>query len=577
MFRYDFNIKKTSGFTLIEIIIAITIIGIISVSIPPVFAFVARSNEYNRISFTAANLANEKMEYIRSLSFAEIGTVGGNPSGTLEMTEAKEINGRSYTIQTIVNWVEEGDCSAGGSADWDYKSIRVIATSTATASGINVSKELESLIARDSEQPAFTGSNLRVCVFRGWNPSFDPLNPVYVGPVKDVSVSIIGPSIATVISNHKGSALFLDINNGTYDVEVDAGFLNMIVLPNTFPKEIEITDGNTTQEFAFVEYPCRLSIKLIDLDTKNPIVLNEESFSGGQLTLNHPYDNIWVKTFNSTDSMGLLPNDLFSGLWPVGAGYSGLYSFDDINIPGYIPSQKPVWDADKDEEWMGDFEAPDTTKNLKLLIIPLPLPSDTTVESLDENWTMADSVNITANNPLKDGIAYYTEDDIKYLTDSIFSTNHPADKLVLAGGSPQYTAGGLFFTNSKLEVSSHSNLRLKANNVVIKGQVEIHKHSHPDNDGKLTLNIINGDIESSFGTIAVNQFIIEELKDGSELEDGNGNKGISGRQYGKVYFASDVLLDDTLLIEKGAYYFPDGFQLPTDASKSPQEGGLISR
>lgn len=98
---------KNKGMTLIEIIIAIAIVGIIAATLFPIIVFTTQGNQHNRISLVAQNLASERMEQVRGLSFQDIGTIGGNPTGTIPQTEIKVMAGREYRINTTINWIDQ--------------------------------------------------------------------------------------------------------------------------------------------------------------------------------------------------------------------------------------------------------------------------------------------------------------------------------------------------------------------------------------------------------------------------------------------------------------------------------------
>ena len=99
--------NRESGMTLIELIISIAIIGIIAAALLPVMVFTTQGNQHNRIALVAQNLANERMEELRGLSFQDVGTAGGNPTGTIPRTQTRTIGGRSYTIVTAINWIDQ--------------------------------------------------------------------------------------------------------------------------------------------------------------------------------------------------------------------------------------------------------------------------------------------------------------------------------------------------------------------------------------------------------------------------------------------------------------------------------------
>ena len=83
----------------------------------------------NKARTGALALALERMEYIRSLPYSNVGTVGGDPSGSLATSESLEINNITYTRTTYIVYVDDpkdgtGASDANGVTD-DYKRVKV--------------------------------------------------------------------------------------------------------------------------------------------------------------------------------------------------------------------------------------------------------------------------------------------------------------------------------------------------------------------------------------------------------------------------------------------------------------------
>lgn len=599
--RKYLNNKK--GLTLLEVLLAVLILGIIVVSLAPLLVFSSHSAEYNRAKTEATNLANKKMEEIRALSFNEIGTLGGNPAGNIPQEETVKIGRYTFKIETFINWIEEGGCLSGNNADWDYKQARI----RVTCPGFfyqgkqTVNVELSSLFSRDAEQPALTGANLRVCVFRAWgaglNPNTGEFDVNFVKPVSGVKVTAKKDgSTAQVYTTSKGSALFLAMPAGNYEVDVDPSLRGMIIFPASYPQEnIEITNNNTRQLFAWVEEPCSLRIFLKDLQ-ENPIILNLGS--DAVLQLIHPYPAGFKQDhkFKTSAPDGEILNHPFKNLWPVGTGFAGRYNFSTENqdIPGYVLSGKNgengAWDQDKNQPWEGDFTAPGTFKKLSIYLIKLPEPYNPIFSP--SAWTNGNSTQIKQNNyQLADWGIAFTELTIDpeanpplkmyILKPAIFKTEHNSNELTLSSGSPQYTAAELLFSNKKLTISNHAELRLKSNIISFLGSIELQKQGQSP-PGKLTFNVITSPIPYQNTYVSITdengKLAIIEAYNGSEIRDCKGNPGIAGIKYGEVYFYHDVKdSQENIILKKGAYYFPDGFTLPDDAGKLPSQGGPLQR
>lgn len=82
----------------------------------------------NKARSGAIALANERMEYVRSLTYSSVGTVGGIPSGSLAQSETISLNNTTYTRRTIVVYADDPADGSGASdttGTADYKAAKV--------------------------------------------------------------------------------------------------------------------------------------------------------------------------------------------------------------------------------------------------------------------------------------------------------------------------------------------------------------------------------------------------------------------------------------------------------------------
>src|SRR3989344_5337820 len=117
------------GVTLPDTVIGSALMLIVFVGIAGVFQLSVEVITNNRIRAGAIALANERMEYLRSLSYPQIGVIGGIPAGNVPQEETVLYNNVSYPRRTMVFYSDDpGD--GLGAADTnsiiaDYKTIRV--------------------------------------------------------------------------------------------------------------------------------------------------------------------------------------------------------------------------------------------------------------------------------------------------------------------------------------------------------------------------------------------------------------------------------------------------------------------
>lgn len=118
-----------SGLSIIELLVGV---GIFTIAFYGLFGILQSSMAVvakNKARLGAMALAEEQIEYVRSLPFASVGTVNGNPSGTLPQTEVVSLNGISYSRRNAIFWVDDpadGTALLGNDTiSTDYKRIKV--------------------------------------------------------------------------------------------------------------------------------------------------------------------------------------------------------------------------------------------------------------------------------------------------------------------------------------------------------------------------------------------------------------------------------------------------------------------
>ncbi len=120
---------KTSGSSLLEVIVGSAILLIVFVGFLGVLKMGTKLVYTNKARAGAVALANEQMEYIRSLKYDDIGTVGGIPSGNLPQTESLSLNNINYIRRTFIKYVDAPQDGTGdddeNSITADYKQVRV--------------------------------------------------------------------------------------------------------------------------------------------------------------------------------------------------------------------------------------------------------------------------------------------------------------------------------------------------------------------------------------------------------------------------------------------------------------------
>ncbi len=102
-----FIINKNKGFTLIETLVATAIFTIIAVGIIAGFVNILKMMNIIRVKGIMTNIANEQFEIVRNLSYQEVGTVSGIPSGVLLQNQTINRDNKIFEVDTVVRNIDE--------------------------------------------------------------------------------------------------------------------------------------------------------------------------------------------------------------------------------------------------------------------------------------------------------------------------------------------------------------------------------------------------------------------------------------------------------------------------------------
>ena len=135
------------GFTLIEVVVSVAVFTFLALIVLQVYALIINEIRVYRDKATVAALADQYIEVVRNLPYADIGTVHGStcdkPEGELcslpdlAGPENIDYNGVVYAVYYSISYVDDpadGTILAGSDpAPNDYKQVKLYVTNTATA------------------------------------------------------------------------------------------------------------------------------------------------------------------------------------------------------------------------------------------------------------------------------------------------------------------------------------------------------------------------------------------------------------------------------------------------------------
>lgn len=394
--------KNAAGFSLVEMMIVISIIIIVAASLVPLMVFVNQSSHNSQSRMTAYNLASDIMEEIRAMDYEEIGTAGGNPSGTIPQLQTVSFNGADFDVETLISWG-----SAKGNNDEinpvAYKNARVIVRGLDTFTGqTGKLAELHTVITRDGEEPLIKDGHLRARVLDSAEQPIDE---------PSVNIQIPGQQLMT---DYNGTALFGILDSGYYDVRarVEDGLFpspkETVVNGWIEKNNIEVEDYGLSDVIFSMEKKsnaCHLEIKLVDEITGNAIL------ESGKATLAVRLDGATYTVYNDREFLpGSFKNDClpaeFSGvLWPKGTYniiISGVPAYQDYNLS----VDNNAFITGTGERWTGEFPDGGTTLSVTIPMKIYYFYEEKTKEDYENNTDMED-LTATDENTLE--LAYFSD------------------------------------------------------------------------------------------------------------------------------------------------------------------------
>jgi prepilin-type N-terminal cleavage/methylation domain-containing protein len=160
--------KKTRGFSLMEVVVGVGVLSIMALAIYQGYQRVFVSTDLLKTRSIATNLANERVEIVRNLSYEDIGTIGGIPAGVLQQSETLTREGIEFDVTTTVRNIDrEFDGTIGGVPDdlspADNKLVEIEIACETCREFENVI--LSTHIAPESLESLSSNGALRVTVF----------------------------------------------------------------------------------------------------------------------------------------------------------------------------------------------------------------------------------------------------------------------------------------------------------------------------------------------------------------------------------------------------------------------------
>ncbi len=205
------------GSTLLDAVVGTALMLVVFVGIVGAFRLAIMAVSNNKARAGAIALANERLEYIRSLSYNAIGTAGGIPSGAIAQSEIVTLNDVAYTRRTFVSYEDDPNDGLGGAdtngVTADYKAAKA-SVSWESRDGTHTL----TLVSRISPPGIETNVPGGTLLFDVVNASIDPVANAEIRIVNDT----ISPMIdMTTYTDYDGTASVIGAPAGSdYEITV---------------------------------------------------------------------------------------------------------------------------------------------------------------------------------------------------------------------------------------------------------------------------------------------------------------------------------------------------------------------
>ncbi|KND50047.1 MAG: Autotransporter adhesin [Parcubacteria bacterium C7867-008] len=124
--------RPMRGMSFVDVIVGTALVLIIFLALFGLLRASVSVAQLTKAKAIATAVADSQIEYVRSLSYSSVGTVGGIPAGTVPQYSTTTSNGTAYGVRTFIAYEDDpGDGLAGADTNGiitDYKRIKVTVT-----------------------------------------------------------------------------------------------------------------------------------------------------------------------------------------------------------------------------------------------------------------------------------------------------------------------------------------------------------------------------------------------------------------------------------------------------------------
>ncbi len=333
-----------SGVTLLDTLVGTSLMLVVFLGINAAFRLSVDVITTNKARAGAIALANERMEYLRSLPYSQLATLGGIPAGTLAQTETQTLNGVPYTRRTLIQYADDPRDGTGGadtnSVTADYKVAR-IDVSWESRTGVR-HITLASRFSPPGIETAVPGGTLVIYAVNAAGGSLSGAQ------VRIVNASTSPAIDTTTFTNASGTATFIGapaaanyqvtVSESGYSTAQTYGATAINTNPN--PAHLTVTEAHTTDGTFAIDVLGNMTVR-----TWSPIT-----------------ESTWTDTFTDTSKIATTSNASASGDELQLAGGAPYPTAGEAQSIAFGPSRLARW---KSMSWSATTP-PGTTVRLSL-------------------------------------------------------------------------------------------------------------------------------------------------------------------------------------------------------------------